>query len=104
MREISTRFPGRMSREIIDKFRTALWDRRREITDSETIDEILAAVAWDPENLKASGAKRVMMLKSAVDVRVDGEELKVQLTVPVQKYEERYAERIEHIMKTLFDA
>jgi hypothetical protein len=104
MREISVKFPGKVPRDIMEKFRTSLWDRRREITESETIDEILGAVSWDPAGLKASGAKRIMMLKSAVDVCVEGEELKVKLTVPVQKYEEKYAERIEHIMKTLFEA
>ena len=103
MRTIVQRYPGKDPAEIFERARTALWDRRREISSHDLIDQILRAVKWDPRTLRGGGTKRVMMVKSTVDLRVDGEELRLDLKVPLKKYEDKYADRIQKVFETLFD-
>lgn len=103
MRTIVQRYPGRDPAEIFQHVRTQLWARRREISSHELIDGILEAVKWDARRLRGSGSKRVMMIKSSVDLRVEGDELRLELKVPLKKYENIYAERIAAVFATLFD-
>ena len=103
MRTVVQRYPGRSPAEIFDRVRTQLWGRRREISSHELIDGILEAVKWDARRLRGGGSKRVMMIKSSVELRVEGDELRLELKVPLKKYENKYAERIATIFTTLFD-
>jgi len=103
MRSIVQRYPGREPSEIFEQARNSLRQRRREISSSEVIDEILDAVKWDPAHHRGGGKKRVFMLKSSVELRVEGDQLTLELKVPVKKHEDKYADRIQAIFDTLFD-
>ena len=103
MQRITQSFSGRSSEEIFAAVKNGLWQRRREISHHDIIDKILGAVKWDDRRLRASGSKRVMLVKSSADIRVVGETVTVELNIPFREYEKKYCERIQKILETLFD-
>jgi len=72
------------------------------ITDSDLIDKILGGVKWDRRRLWAGGAKRIMLIKSKVDLTVVGETATLELTIPFRDFERTYGERMRGILETLF--
>lgn len=103
MQRITQTYPGRSAEEIFGRVKKGLWDRRREISHHEIIDKILTAVKWDDRMLRAGGSKRVMLVKSGADIRVTGETVTLELTIPFRDFEKKYCERIQKILETLFD-
>ena len=103
MQRITHTYPGRSSEEIFERVRAGLWDRRREISHHDIIDKILGAVKWDSRELHAGGSKRIMFVKSAADIRVVGETVTLELTIPFRDFEKKYCDRIVKIFETLFD-
>ena len=103
MQKITQSYPGRPSEEIFERLRTGLWERRREISHHDIIDKILSAVKWDDRRQRAGGSKRVMLVKSSADIRVVGETVTFELTIPFRDFEKKYCERIQKILETLFD-
>jgi len=103
MYEIVHRFEGREAQEIFARIQSDLWNRRREITSSDIIDQILSGVKWDEARMRAGGSKRVMLVKSSVELQVRGDQVTMQLKIPFRNFESKYGERIEKIFETLFD-
>ena len=104
MYEIVHRFEGRTSEDIFERIQSDLWGRRREITTSDLIDKILSGVKWDRNRLRAGGSKRVMLVKSSVDLQVRGDQVTLQLKIPFKNFESKYGERMKKIFETLFDS
>jgi hypothetical protein len=102
MREIVQRYPGKTAADIFARAREQVWARRREISSSDLVAEIFRAIRWDERTLRASGSKRIMLFRCNVAVEVSGDQLTVRLEVPVRLYEDRYADRLAVVMRTLF--
>jgi len=96
-------YPGRSPEEIFERVRTGLWARRREISHHDIIDKILGAVKWDTRRLRGGGSKRILLVKSAADIRVVGDTVTLELAIPFRDFEKKYCDRIAKILETLFD-
>jgi hypothetical protein len=95
-------YPGRSAEEIFDRLHSDLWGRRGEITHADLIDKILGAVKWERRKLWAGGSKRIMLIKSRVDLRVSGDTVTLELAIPFRDFERKYGERMKTILETLF--
>ena len=66
--------------------------------------------SWSPQCDAYQTADSMVILlelpgleQDSIDLRVDGEELRLDIKIPLRKYEDKYAERIQKVFDTLFD-